>query len=233
MSFSSPWLLRMNAATVSMARREAPLPALWPPTPSQTANRLWSVSTRRLSSLSLRRRPTSVRPCASSMEFRASGTASAGDAAVPCDVTPRSKDRGTARGWSTSACRCGSARTTRRDAPHPLDHLAHGALHADQDRAGHDAVADVELADLRLRGDRAHVLVGQPVAGVHGQAQPAPPPRRVHEAAQRRLARLGVARVGVGGGVELDRLRVELVRLLDLLQVGVDEEADLDAAVQQ
>src|SRR5688572_10096889 len=67
MSFSSPWLLAMNACSVSIAILEATSPALWPPMPSHTAYRFVSRSIRRLSSFSLRRRPTSVLPNASIM----------------------------------------------------------------------------------------------------------------------------------------------------------------------
>ena len=125
-----------------------------------------------------------------------------------------------------------SPRGTRRRAM-AADHLPHRPLHAHQHRPGHDVVADVQLGDLGDGGDGAHVVVGEAVAGVHGQAQLARQAGGVHHLAQGGLARPLVARVRVGGGVDLDRARVELVRLLHLLEVGVHEQADLDAALLQ
>src|SRR5580765_4229712 len=134
MSFSSPALLRMNAARVSIASLEATSPALCPPMPSQTAKRLVSGSTRKLSSFSLRRRPTSVWPYDSSIGPFPGGSV-------------WSLEYGLWYEWSTR--------------PHRLLHLAHRTLHPDQHRAGHDVVADVELAHLGVGGDGPHVVVGQ------------------------------------------------------------------------
>ena len=55
----------MASATASMARREATSPAAWPPIPSATANRPRSALTRKESSFTSRRRPTSDTPKAS------------------------------------------------------------------------------------------------------------------------------------------------------------------------
>src|SRR6185503_9546177 len=207
MSFSSPALLRTKAESVSMAILEATSPALCPPMPSHTANRLTSVSTTKLSSLSFRRRPTSVCPIASSMPL------SPFSPWVPLGY-------GLPPGPSTNG--------PRRRAQH-LHHLAHRALHAHQHRPGHDVVADVELADLGEGGDGADVPVGQAVAGVDEQSQLAAQPRGVDDEAQGGLPRALVPRLGVGRGVDLDGGDPDLVRLLDLLEVGVHEQAHVDA----
>src|SRR6185295_18610795 len=165
MSFSSPALFRMKAARVSIASLEATSPALCPPMPSQTAKRLVSGSTRKLSSFSLRRRPTSVWPYDSSMDPFRGG------------VRPR--EYGLCRGRSN----VGEA-VFASAAAHGFAHLADRALHAHEDRAGHDVVADVQLADLGQGRHRAHVLVGEAVAGLDGQAQLAAEPRRVQGLAQ-------------------------------------------------
>ncbi len=49
-------------------------------------------------------------------------------------------------------------------------HLLDRRSHPDHHGAAHDAVADVELLDLRDGGDGHHVLVGEPVAGVHEES---------------------------------------------------------------
>src|SRR5512143_1123584 len=102
-SFSTA-LLVMKAEIVSMAMREATSPALWPPMPSHTAYRLVSGETRKLSSFTFRRRPTSVRPYASIMEV------------------------GSAYGLSREASNPAAA-----SGPHRVRHLAHGALHAHEE----------------------------------------------------------------------------------------------------
>src|ERR1043166_1745039 len=62
-----------------------------------------------------------------------------------------------------------STRAARRI--HQPAHGAHRFDHPGEHRAAHDAVADVELLDFRDSCDRLHVLVGEPVAGVHRQAE--------------------------------------------------------------
>ena len=50
-------------------------------------------------------------------------------------------------------------------------HVADGLFEADHDRAGDDAVADVQLAHVGDRGDRLDVAVGESVAGVEQEAR--------------------------------------------------------------
>src|SRR5512143_2226648 len=202
-SFSTA-LLVMKAEIVSIAMREATSPALWPPMPSHTAYRLVSGETRKLSSFTLRRRPTSVRPYASIMEV------------------------GPAYGLSPNASNPPAA-----GRPHGLGHLPDRALHAHEEGPGHDGVADVELGDLGEGGDLGDVAVVQAVPGVHHEAELAAEPRGVRHLAERGLAGAGVAGLGPGGGVDLDRPGVELVGLLDLLELGVHEEAHVDPRVLQ
>src|SRR6185503_4026735 len=104
-----------------------------------------SLSTRKLSSLSLRRRPTSVLPNASII--------------TPPSASPF-------RAGAYGVWLLGSTR-----AAHGFGHLAHGALHAHEHGAGHDGVADVQLADLGQRRHAPHVLVVEAVAGVHQESQ--------------------------------------------------------------
>src|SRR5262245_45736268 len=97
-----------------------------------------------LSSFSLRRRPTSLSPTASSM--------SRWLLLVPRPhVGPLSK-----RGYGDRR------RKTSRGLGRPangLAHLAHRALHPHESGPRHDAVPDVELHDLGDGGDSPHVLV--------------------------------------------------------------------------
>ena len=60
-------------------------------------------------------------------------------------------------------------RSSRRLRDQPL-HIAHGLLQADHDRAGDDAVADVQLVHVLDRGDRFHVAIGEAVPGVREEA---------------------------------------------------------------
>ena len=69
------------------------------------------------------------------------------------------------------------------------------------------------------------------MAGVDGESQLAAESRRVHGLAQRRVPALIVAGVGIGGGVDLDRVGVYPVGLLHLLEVRVHEDAHADATL--
>src|SRR5687768_2154588 len=213
MSFSSPWLLVMKASRVSMAILDATSPALWPPIPSHTAYRFVSGFTRTLSSLSFRRRPTSVFPNASSINSPPPRAARAAGRKIGA------KNNGAGR------------RGSRFGRAHGRAHLAHRALHPHQHGAGHDVVADVELRHLRDGGHARGVRVGEAVAGVDHEAELAAQLRRIHDLAEGGLAGSIVAGVGVGRGVDLQGAGSDAMALLDLLQVGIDEEADPDPAV--
>ena len=60
------------------------------------------------------------------------------------------------------------------EGPHRTDRL----VHSGEDRAAHDAVADVELLDVGEGCHRLDIEIGQPVTRVHGQAQRPGVPRR-------------------------------------------------------
>src|SRR6185436_1007847 len=83
-------------------------------------------------------------------------------------VTPRQATRrqpgksGDASGGSGS----GPAR-----AAHEPTHGGDGLAHAGQNRAAHDAVANVEFLDLKDLGNRFHIEIRQTVPGMHGEAE--------------------------------------------------------------
>ena len=80
------------------------------------------------------------------------------------------------------------------------------AVEAGEDGARNDAVADVELDDFRDRGHRRHVVVGEPMAGVHFEPEIRGALGSRGQALQ--LARLrGARRFGVGAGVQFDDRR--------------------------
>ena len=78
-------------------------------------------------------------------------------------------------------CRCRRSRARRH---HERFHLRDGAGEAVEQRLRDDRVADVELDDRAHRGDRRHVVVVEPVTGVHDEAE-----RRARARLQPRCAR--------------------------------------------
>lgn len=52
-----------------------------------------------------------------------------------------------------------------------LDHILNRSFKTVINRAGHQAVTDVELLDLRYRGDGHHVFLGKTMPRKHAQAQ--------------------------------------------------------------
>ena len=88
----------------------------------------------------------------------------------------------------------------------------------------------------RQRRDRADVVEGQAVAGMHLEAEAVGERRHLGEPRQLGVAPRGVAgEVGlaVGAGVQLDHRRADPVRGLDLPAVGGDEDRDPAAGVAQ
>ena len=81
--------------------------------------------------------------------------------------------------------------------------------HSHHHRAADDAVADVELLDLRNGGDGHHVAVGESMAGMHEQAHVGGMPRGPPQLVERRIA--VAPGVGVAAGVELDRGHAEVL----------------------
>ena len=89
-------------------------------------------------------------------------------------------------------------------------------------------MADVQLLDVRQRRDGNDILVGKTVSGVHRQAQRVTVVRRPGETSQlRRLVRVA-AGVGVLTRVQLHRVRSQRRRMVEGVQVGIDEEGGAD-----
>src|SRR5262249_14117956 len=125
------------------------------------------------------------------------------------------------------------------DAPRALDpaqrreHVADRAVEAGEDGARNNGVADV---DLFQRGDVEHsgdVVVVEAVAGVDAHAQVANGSGRVFDALELARGFQPVGGVGIGAGVDLDRVEAKARRLLDVLQVRREERGDDDARVFQ
>ena len=104
-------------------------------------------------------------------------------------------------------------------------------LHADHHRAADDAVADVELLDLRDRRDRRDVAIGEPVARMDRQAHVGGVARGAAQLRERRIA-LSPG-VGVSAGVQLDRRHAEVLGRVERGEIGIDEEADPDPGLVQ
>ena len=67
---------------------------------------------------------------------------------------------------------------------HHRQHFFHGGVHTDKHRAAHEAVADVQLHQMRHGKQRRQILTGQSVTGVHLQAEQVRLPRPSDEALQ-------------------------------------------------
>lgn len=115
---------------------------------------------------------------------------------------------------------------------HESGHLLGGGPDSGEHGTAHDAVADVELLDLRNLRDRADVVVVEPMAGVHPQAQIGGTACTFVQLAQCRAAR-GAPRMGISPGVQLDRGNAERPRCSDARRIGIDEEAHVDPGVAQ
>ncbi len=94
-------------------------------------------------------------------------------------------------------------------------HLPHRLLDADDDRAGDDAVADIELDDLGNLRDRQDVFIVEAVAAVHFQPKAARQRRRVRDRRQLALSRCR-GDVAVRAGVNFDRVGADFLGCLDL-----------------
>src|SRR6185436_12770269 len=111
-------------------------------------------------------------------------------------------------------------------------HPMHGLADSDLESAGDDREPDVQLLDVRERGDGGDVLVVEPVSRVDAQAVLAREHGRGPEAREL-VPALRSARVRIAARVELDELRADVDGGGDLPEVGVDEEADLRAALPE
>ena len=111
-------------------------------------------------------------------------------------------------------------------------HLEHRLFQADEDGAADDAVADVELFHFGEARDRPDVLIIQAVAGMqfHSGARWLRRRRPGADSSSRSRSRPGGG-VGVAPGVKLDRRRAQLGGGFDLLEIGIDEQRDIDARV--
>src|SRR5262245_32462860 len=123
-----------------------------------------------------------------------------------------------------------------------FNHRSHRAVESDQGGARDDVVSDVEFFDLGYAGDSADVAVGQPVprrdlqSGLHRQTRGGPDARQffldLPGSAHGRVSRV-LVKSRVTGRAYFDLISAELRRRLDLLDVGIDEEADEYAGVVQ
>ena len=116
---------------------------------------------------------------------------------------------------------------------HQPQHFLHGGRQADGQGAADNAVADVQLDQVRNLKQRREVLVIQPMAGVDLQAQRSGPGRALAINRSSSAWRRGSSAnsPGEGAGVQLDELAAHLRRRLDLGRIGRDEHAHLDAGV--
>lgn len=115
---------------------------------------------------------------------------------------------------------------------HGVEHFADGLREADGDRAGDDAVADVQFNKVRNRKEEGEVAIVEAVSGVDPQAEIVRLTSGGNQAVQ--VAGAGrriVEGLGEGAGVQFDELRSGRRRGLHLRGVGGDEQADVDAGV--
>src|SRR5262249_6296875 len=123
-----------------------------------------------------------------------------------------------------------------------FNHLSHRGVESDQGGARDDVVSDVEFFDLGYAGDRADVAVGQPVprrdlqSRLRRQTRGGPDARQLFfdldGPAHGRVSRVFV-KSRVTGRAYFDLISAELRRRFDLLDVGIDEDADEYAGVVQ
>ena len=109
---------------------------------------------------------------------------------------------------------------------HRREHFAHGRLDPDNESAGHDGVADVELGKVRDLMDKRDVAVVDPVPGVDLKAKVGRAHGRFLQPLQ--LLALDLFRVSVSqrAGVQLDHFRFQFRGGIHLLRRGIDEKAD-------
>src|SRR5258707_12083844 len=95
-------------------------------------------------------------------------------------------------------------------AAHHGNHLAHRSIETDQNRAGDDRMADVQLVDFRNPRDRLYIVVVQAMPGGDADSQFSCRLRRIHDSRELLLSRSPPASIAVTPGVQFDPIRIAL-----------------------
>src|SRR5258708_3389903 len=112
---------------------------------------------------------------------------------------------------------------------HERLHRAHSLVDPAEQRTANDAVADVEFMQVRDGADLRDVDVIDAMAGVDDQPGGVRLLRTLDDALDPTRASVAVSGVALGPGGQLGPRRLQIGPKLDLLRLGVDEEARLDA----
>lgn len=120
-------------------------------------------------------------------------------------------------------------RLFRRRWVQQCQHFAHGGLEPDEQGAANNRVARIEGFEVRHDPDGGGVLVVQSVAGIDAQAERVRQCCRLDELLDFRCRVSGGPGVGIGAGVEFDKIGADLCRRANLVEVGINKEADDDA----
>ena len=107
-------------------------------------------------------------------------------------------------------------------------HLTHRFLDAGEQGAAHDAVADVELVQVRQQAHLGDVDVIDPVPGIDDEPRLVGGDRTDPQTTELFRAARRVERIGPRPRVEFNQWSPDLGAGGDLRLVGIDEEADLD-----
>ena len=117
---------------------------------------------------------------------------------------------------------------------HRAQHFLHGGVEADEDGPADDAVADVELDEVRDDVKERDIRAGQAVASIDAQAKTVGLTGGGDQSLNFHLALpFAVKLFGISPGVQFDELRPDAGGGFDLRGVRGDEEADVDAGVFQ
>ena len=110
-------------------------------------------------------------------------------------------------------------------------HFTDGLLEADEDGAGDDGVADVELVHVRDRSDRADVVIVEAVAGMQRQAAGDDLLAGGGEFGEFGVASLAGFGQSILAGVKFDGGGAERFGQFQLARIGIEEQADVDTGV--
>src|ERR1017187_4277397 len=114
-------------------------------------------------------------------------------------------------------------------ARHQPQQVLHGGGEPNRDGAADDAVADVQLDQVRHLMQQRQIVVVQAVPGIDLQAERVRLLRRGNQSSQFSVAmRLLVEGLGKSAGVQLNELVARLSRGFNLRRIGSDKHADLN-----
>ena len=105
-----------------------------------------------------------------------------------------------------------------------------------EERFADEVMPDIELDNLRNRGDWDDIIIVEPVPGMHLQAQARGASRAMGQPFQLMMERetLGSRRrCTIGTGMELDGIGADIARGLDLLRFGIDEQRYMNAGAPE